>query len=227
MTNTMECGICLTLPEGEVHQCNEGHCYCVDCWSRLPEPRRCPECRQPLPQSNRNRVAERAIAALEASCEHCGEATTRGGMAAHLLLCPQRPNFCTAAAEQTAPHPQFDDKELHTLDPTRRSSSTPAARNQAESDRRAAEDERRVLRRDLGSVTREADEAKRQLRDALAQADADRREAEQERVRLQQALDRTTASLGATGGQLQTIQAQLDNTVHCLNVMLRATHFKG
>ena len=59
------------------------------------------------------------------------------------------------------------------------------------------------------------------------QADADRRAAEGERVRLQQALDRTTASLGATGGQLQTIQAQLDNTVHCLNVMLRATHFKG
>ena len=222
MTNTMECGICLTLPEGEVHQCNEGHCYCVDCWSRLPEPRRCPECRQPLPQSNRNRVAERAIAALEASCEHCC-----GGMAAHLLLCPQRPNFCTAAAEQTAPHPQFDDKELHTLDPTRRSSSTPAARNQAESDRRAAEDERRVLRRDLGSVTREADEAKRQLRDALAQADADRREAEQERVRLQQALDRTTASLGGTVGQLQTVQALLDNTVHVLNLLLRATHFKG
>ena len=59
------------------------------------------------------------------------------------------------------------------------------------------------------------------------QADADRRAAEGERVRLQQALDRTTASLGATGGQLQTIQAQLDNTVHVLNLLLRATHFKG
>ena len=47
-----------------VHQCNEGHCYCVDCWIRLA-PRRCPECRQPLPQANRNRAAERAIAALK------------------------------------------------------------------------------------------------------------------------------------------------------------------
>ena len=101
-----ECGVCLSLPEGEVHQCNEGHCYCVNCWNRLHEPRRCPECRQPLPPANRNRVAERAIAALEASCEHCGEATTRGGMAAHLLVCPQRLNFCTTAAEQAAPHPQ-------------------------------------------------------------------------------------------------------------------------
>ena len=79
-----ECGVCLSLPEGEVHQCNEGHCYCVNCWVRL-DPRRCPECRLPLPQANRNRAAERAIAALEASCEHCGEATTRGAMAAHLL----------------------------------------------------------------------------------------------------------------------------------------------
>ena len=79
-----ECGVCLSLPEGEVHQCHEGHCYCVNCWRRL-DPRRCPECRLPLPEANRNRAAERAIAALEASCKHCGEVTTRGAMAAHLL----------------------------------------------------------------------------------------------------------------------------------------------
>ena len=93
----LEC-VCLTLPEGEVHQCNEGHCYCVGCWNRLEEPRRCPECRQPIPQANRNRAAERAIAALEASCEHCGEATTRGALAAHINSCPFRPTTCAAAA---------------------------------------------------------------------------------------------------------------------------------
>jgi hypothetical protein len=91
----------MTLPEGQVHQCNEGHCYCVDCWNRL-DPRRCPECRLEVPLLvNRCRAAERAIAALEASCDHCGEATTRGAMAAHLpsaRVCPQRPNFCAAAA---------------------------------------------------------------------------------------------------------------------------------
>ena len=65
----LECPVCMTLPEGEVHQCNEGHCYCVSCWNRLEEPRRCPECRQELPQTNRNRAAERAIAALASSCE--------------------------------------------------------------------------------------------------------------------------------------------------------------
>ena len=108
--STLECPICLTLPEGAIHQCHEGHCYCVGCWDRL-DPRRCPECRQPVPLANRNRAAERAIAALEASCEHCGEATTRGALAAHfcaasylpgggplLHACPQRPSFCAAAA---------------------------------------------------------------------------------------------------------------------------------
>merc|ERR1719272_1503132 len=94
----LECPVCLTLPEGEVHQCNEGHCYCVSCWNRLEEPRRCPECRQPVPQACRSRVAERAIAALEWSCEHCGEATTRGAKAAHLAACPQVPTACAASA---------------------------------------------------------------------------------------------------------------------------------
>jgi hypothetical protein len=98
MAEALECGVCLTLPEGEVHQCHEGHCYCAGCWNRLEEPRRCPECRQPVPQTNRSRATERAIAALEASCEHCGEATTRGAMATHLIACPQLPTACAAAA---------------------------------------------------------------------------------------------------------------------------------
>ena len=97
-SEALECPVCLELPEGEVHQCNEGHCYCAECWNRLEEPRRCPECRQPVPQANRNRAAERAIAALEWSCEHCGEATTRGAKAAHLAACPQVPTACAAAA---------------------------------------------------------------------------------------------------------------------------------
>ena len=97
MAEPSECPICLTLPKGEVHQCHEGHCYCVDCWDRL-DPRICPECRQPVPQANRNRAVEQAIAALEESCAHCGEVTTRGAMAAHLSACPQRPTVCAAEA---------------------------------------------------------------------------------------------------------------------------------
>ena len=97
MADTLMCPVCMTLPEDEVHQCNEGHCYCVECWNRL-DPRRCPECRQPLPQANRSRAAERAIAALEATCDHCGEAMTRGTKPAHMRACPWRPTACTAAA---------------------------------------------------------------------------------------------------------------------------------
>ena len=94
----MECPVCLELPEGEVHQCNEGHCCCVRCWNRLAPPRRCPECRQPVPLVNRNKAIERTIAALAWSCEHCGVATTRGAKTAHLAACPQRPTVCAAAA---------------------------------------------------------------------------------------------------------------------------------
>ena len=100
----LECPVCLSMPEGEVHQCQEGHCYCVECWNRLgagtaADPRRCPQCRQPVPLTNRNRAAERAIAALEASCEHCDKITTRGAMAAHLAACPKLPTAGAAPAD--------------------------------------------------------------------------------------------------------------------------------
>lgn len=89
--------MCLTLPNGEVHQCNEGHTVCIDCWRRI-NPRCCPECRQLLPQSNRCRAAERAIAALDTTCEHCGETVPRGQIEAHLHACPKRRSACAAAA---------------------------------------------------------------------------------------------------------------------------------
>ena len=97
LASALECPVCLTLPSGEVHQCNEGHTVCIDCWRRI-NPRCCPECRQLLPQSNRCRAAERAIAALDTTCEHCGEATKRGEMEAHLRACPERHSACVAAA---------------------------------------------------------------------------------------------------------------------------------
>ena len=109
----LECPICLTLPEGEVHQCNEGHCYCVRCWDRLSEPRRCPECRRSIPQANRNRAAERAIAALAWSCEHCGVATTRGAKASHLAACPKVPTACAAAAAGCSWAGVMSEQEAH------------------------------------------------------------------------------------------------------------------
>ena len=96
LAEDLQCGVCLTLPEGEVHQCNEGHCYCVTCWRAL-DPRYCPECRQPIQDCCRSRAQEARIAALEATCDHCAEVTTRGAMAAHLRACPQRPTACVGA----------------------------------------------------------------------------------------------------------------------------------
>jgi len=96
---SLVCAVCFELPAGEVHQCFEGHCYCVDCWRRL-DPRRCPECRDPIPLRNRSRAQEARVAALPAVCDHCDHTTTRGAMAEHLRACQQRPTTCTAAAKR-------------------------------------------------------------------------------------------------------------------------------
>jgi hypothetical protein len=93
---SLACPVCLDLPSGEVHQCLEGHCLCVNCWRRL-DPRRCPEGRDWLPPKNRNWDREARIAALAAACDHCGMTTTRGAMAEHLRTCHQCPAICTAA----------------------------------------------------------------------------------------------------------------------------------
>ena len=88
---SLECPVCFGLPAaGEWHQCLEGHCYCIDCWRRL-RPRRCPECKDPIPLRNRNRDREAMVAALPAVCDHCGETTTLGAMAEHRRACQQRP----------------------------------------------------------------------------------------------------------------------------------------
>ena len=97
---SLACPVCLELPAGEGHQCFEGHCYCVDCWRRLCHPRRCPECRDPIPLRNRSRAQEARVAALPAVCDHCDHTTTRGAMAEHLRACQQRPTTCTAAAKR-------------------------------------------------------------------------------------------------------------------------------
>ena len=76
---SLACPVCFDLPSGEVHQCLEGHCYCVRCWNSL-DPHRCPECRDWLPHKNRNRDREARIAALAATCDHCDVTTTRGAI---------------------------------------------------------------------------------------------------------------------------------------------------
>ena len=71
------CIICLELPPNQVHQCSNGHIYCIDCWRKMheavPSARVCGHCRSELPAMNRALAAERAIAAFPATCGACGE----------------------------------------------------------------------------------------------------------------------------------------------------------
>ena len=46
------CIICLELPPNQVHQCSNGHIYCIDCWRKMheavPSARVCGECRSAI-----------------------------------------------------------------------------------------------------------------------------------------------------------------------------------
>lgn len=96
MPDSVDCPVCFETPSGEVHQCNNGHTYCLSCWRNF-QPRRCPECRIPLADNNRSRAQEQRIAALPAICSHCDLATTRGELSAHVLSCEKKPVVCAAA----------------------------------------------------------------------------------------------------------------------------------
>ena len=96
MSDSVDCPVCFETPSGEVHQCNNGHTYCLSCWRNF-QPRRCPECRIPLADNNRSRAQEQRIAVLPAICPHCDLATTRGGLAAHVVSCEKKPVVCAAA----------------------------------------------------------------------------------------------------------------------------------
>ena len=114
MVASLTCPVCFELPAGEVHQCHQGHCCCVDCWHRL-DPRRCPECREHIPPNNRNRDREARIAALAVACDHCSNVTTRGALAEHLRACQQRPTTCTAAATGCRWEGMAAEQVLHEL----------------------------------------------------------------------------------------------------------------
>ena len=84
-----QCGVCLEIPAEIVHQCNNGHFYCIGCWQEIQSfvesKRVCPECRCSLPAANRSLVQERAIAKLPATCATCGARMTRGELKTHEL----------------------------------------------------------------------------------------------------------------------------------------------
>lgn len=91
-----DCAICLSIPEGEVHQCHNGHAFCASCIADLPI-QRCPTCRVDFPDVPiRSRATENHIAAMPAECQYCLSALTRGELRTHVESCTHRPAVCTA-----------------------------------------------------------------------------------------------------------------------------------
>ena len=96
-----DCAICLSTPEGHVHQCRNGHLFCAECLSEhraRASGTTCPTCRVPLPSEPiRNIVAENAIARQPSTCPFCALQTTVGDLKTHLHACPKRKVSCVAA----------------------------------------------------------------------------------------------------------------------------------
>ena len=100
----LDCSICLSVPDEQVHQCRNGHLFCADCLaahrsSGQQNSKLCPQCRVTLPKEPiRCLLAEQQIAAQPSACPHCNVAMTRGEISAHVEQCPQRPVICSAEA---------------------------------------------------------------------------------------------------------------------------------
>ena len=64
LESIFECPVCQYVPYagnqcGNIYQCHNGHLICQECYERLPDPARCPTCREPMAAPPiRNRAVE-------------------------------------------------------------------------------------------------------------------------------------------------------------------------
>ena len=100
-----DCQICLSIPDGSVFQCRNGHLFCDECYeshreSGLESADQCPTCRVALGDDEpiRSLVSEQQIAAMPTQCPHCAAAMTRGELETHMPTCPQEPVKCSEEA---------------------------------------------------------------------------------------------------------------------------------
>jgi len=121
------CPVCLEAPPGRTEQCHAGHLICAlsggepSCLAKLRARAaangvagRCPVCRAPLPADMpRCLAAEQSIALLPATCRHCEEGTTRGGLAAHEATCASAPNVRCRAVEGCVWEGRASDRATH------------------------------------------------------------------------------------------------------------------
>ena len=109
----LKCAVCYEVPPGEVHQCSRGHFLCLSCWNRMdraPE-RLCGECRVPLPLSNRNLVAERAIQGLPQPPEQPNTPVRVANRGAPLTPFLQRSLAAAADDDDDDDNDEDDDEE--------------------------------------------------------------------------------------------------------------------
>lgn len=116
----LECPVCLTVPKkGPIHQCENGHFVCEQCFARLVN--KCPVCRKPL-FSNRNRFAEAIFDNLLRTCKfgNCEQKMKWSELQNHQENCKQTNNIkCPLCPDLTslqclALH--FDDKHGFVVD---------------------------------------------------------------------------------------------------------------
>jgi len=110
-----DCPICHETPRGLIHQCQNGHFCCEECFTQVTM---CPSCRVAVDRLNPIRAlgVEQAISSLPITCPHdeCGFVTTRGALTAHERDCPRRQTSCLAAeSEGCAWKGLVSDAEAH------------------------------------------------------------------------------------------------------------------
>jgi len=97
-----QCNICMELPQGEVHMCENQHYFCTQCLmqhrnSETANRDLCPACRIPLgdgPLAIRNEAIEHLVAAIPSRCEHCNTRMSWAEKQLHEPSCPHRQYAC-------------------------------------------------------------------------------------------------------------------------------------
>ena len=99
MEQIYQCPVCLSLPLCNINQCLEGHLICVDCYTRMPAPVKCPTCKIRLSAPPiRCRAAEQAIEYVDLPCKFsekgCKQVGARSIMHEHISQCKFRNIEC-------------------------------------------------------------------------------------------------------------------------------------
>ena len=97
-----QCNICMELPQGEVHMCENQHYFCAQCLTQHRNSETgnrdlCPACRIPLgdgPLAIRNEAVEHLVAAIPSRCEHCNTRMSWAEKQLHEPSCPRRQYAC-------------------------------------------------------------------------------------------------------------------------------------